>query len=148
MTNQPTSHEHLSERGDIKIGSNRSFGLVFAAVFTIIAILPILILDGNEATMRTWALAVAALFAIIAFVRPELLRPLNTLWFRFGLLLHKIVNPLVMGLMFFVVISPIGLIMRSLGKTSLKKGFDQNIDSYWIPREPPGPAPETMKRQF
>ena len=138
----------MSQRDDLKLGSERSFGIVFATVFTIIAILPIFTLDSNEVTVRIWALIVAVLLAIITFVRPQLLSPFNKIWFRFGLLLHKIINPLVMGLMFFVVISPIGMLMRALGKTTKKKRFDQNIDSYWITREPPGPEPETMKRQF
>jgi len=73
---------------------------------------------------------------------------LNKLWFHFGLLLHKIVSPLVMGLLFFVTVTPIGLLMRTLGKTPLKLEFDKDADSYWILRDPPGPAPDTMKRQF
>ena len=148
MRNHQSFHEDISERDSVKLGSERSFGIVFATVFTIIAILPIFNLDSNEATVRIWALIFAVLLAIITFVRPQLLSPFNKIWFRFGLLLHKIINPLVMGLMFFVVISPIGLLMRALGKTPINKKFDQNINSYWIIREPPGPAPETMKRQF
>ena len=148
MRNHQSFHENMSERDGVKLGSERSFGIVFATVFAIIAVLPIFTFDNNEVTVRVWALMVAVLLAIITFVRPQLLSPFNKIWFRFGLLLHKIINPLVMGLMFFVVISPIGMLMRALGKTPIKKRFDQNIDSYWITREPPGPEPETMKRQF
>jgi len=148
LTDQPTFHENLSERDDVKAGGERSFGLVFAVVFVIVGLLPIFTKAGEEDVIRIWALVVAALFAIFAMTRPQLLSPLNKIWFRFGLLVNRVVNPLVMGLIFFFVVSPIGIIMRILGKTPLKKGFDRNAKSYWIHREPPGPAPETMKRQF
>ena len=148
MTDRPAFHEDLSKRDDVKVGSERSFGFVFAVVFTIVGLLPIITRADDEGVIRIWALVVAALFAIISMAKPQLLKPLNKLWFRFGLLLHKVMNPLIMGLMFFVVVSPIGIIMRILGKTPLKKDFDRDAESYWIPRDPPGPAPETMKRQF
>jgi len=146
MIDKPTLHESLSTRDDIKIGSARSFGLVFATVFIIIALFPLL--SDQQGSLRLWALIVAAFFAITALTMPRLLEPLNKLWFRFGLLLHKIVNPLVMGLLFFGTVTPTGLLMRSLGKTPLKLGFDKSAESYWITRTPPGPAPESMKRQF
>ncbi len=146
MTNKLTFHESLSTRDDVKVGSARSFGLVFATVFIIIALFPLL--SDQQGSLRLWALIVAAFFAITALTMPRLLEPLNKLWFRFGLLLHKIVNPLIMGLLFFVTVTPIGLLMRSLGKTPLRLGFDKSAESYWITRTPPGPAPESMKRQF
>lgn len=138
----------MSERDSVKLGSERSFGIVFSIVFTIVAFLPIFTLDNNEVPIRLWALIIAVTLAIITLIRPHLLSPFNKIWFQFGLLLHKIINPLVLGLMFFVVISPIGLLMRALNKTPIEKRFNPNIDSYWITREPPGPEPETMKRQF
>ena len=79
---------------------------------------------------------------------PKILSPLNRLWFRFGLLLHHIVNPVVMALLFFTTVTPMALIMRLLGKDPLRRKFDPEADSYWIPRQPAGPAPETMKNQF
>jgi len=148
MKNKPAFHENLRARDDVKVGSERSFGLVFTAVFIIVALLPLLNLSGQHGSVRIWALVVAGVFAITALTMPRFLAPLNKLWFRFGLLLHKIVNPLIMGLMFFLTVTPIGLLMRVLGKTPLKLGFDKNVESYWIARTPPGPAPETMKRQF
>ena len=148
MTDKQTFHENLHARDDVKVGSERSFGLVFAVVFLIIALLPMLTMSDQQSNLRIWALIVAALFMTTALTMPRLLAPLNKLWFMFGLLLHKIVNPLVMGLIFFTTVLPIGLIMRALGKTPLTLGFDKNADSYWIPRTPPGPTPETMKRQF
>jgi hypothetical protein len=79
---------------------------------------------------------------------PKLLRPLNRVWFLFGLVLNKVFNPLVMGLLFFLTVTPLGLLMRSLGKRPLDLDFDKQTKSYWILRTPPGPAPETMKKQF
>lgn len=148
MKNKPTLHEDLSARDDVKAGSERSFGLVFAGVFIIIALWPLLSSFGQSGSVRIWALIVAAFFATCALILPRALAPLNKLWFGFGMLLHKIVNPLVMGLLFFVTVTPIGLLMRALGKTPLELGFDKSAESYWIPRTPPGPAPDTMKRQF
>ena len=141
-------HEDLSPRDDVKSGSARSFGLVFAVVFASIAIWPLLNMSEQGGMLRVWAVAVAAFFVIAALVMPRMLAPLNWLWFKFGLLLHKIVNPLVMGLLFFLTVTPIGLLMRALGKTPLQLGFDKSAESYWIPRAPPGPSPESMKRQF
>ena len=148
VTNRPSLHENLTERENVKVGTERGFGLVFAVVFIVISLLPLFTMSDQEGQLRIWALVVAGFFAGTALTMPRLLAPLNKLWFRFGLLLHKIVNPLIMGVLFFVTVTPIGLIMRSMGKTPLKLGFDKNADTYWITRTPPGPAPETMKRQF
>jgi len=97
---------------------------------------------------RSWASAVAAGFALVALLAPRLLRPLNQAWFRFGMLLHRVVSPLVMGLLFFVTVTPIGLLMRLTGKDPLRLRFDPAADSYWIDREPPGPPPDSMRNQF
>ena len=148
MSNKQALHENFTARDDVKAGSERSFGLIFAVVFIIVALLPLLTLSDQPGSLRLWALFVAAFFAIAALTMPRLLALPNKLWYRFGLLLHKIINPLIMVLLFFLNVTPIGLIMRSLGKTPLKLGFDKSAESYWIPRTPPGPAPETMKRQF
>ena len=144
MAQNPSFHEDLSRSGDVKVGSERGFGIVFAVVFAIIGLWPLL----GDGPVRLWSLGVAAGFLAAAFLVPAALRPLNKLWFKFGLVLHKIVNPLVMGLLFFVTVTPTALIMRALGKDPLNRRFDPNADSYWIPRDPPGPAPETMRNQF
>ena len=148
MVKKQAFHETLNARDEIKVGSERSFGLVFAVVFIIVALFPLFTMSDQQGVLRVWALIVAGFFAVTALTMPRLLGPLNKLWFRFGLLLHKIVNPLVMGLLFFVTVTPIGLLMRALGKTPLKLGFDKSADSYWVARTPPGPTPESMKRQF
>ena len=137
-------HESFERREEIQGSSNRSFGIVFAVVFAVIGLLPLVSGRG----VRPWALVVGAAFLLIALVLPSILAPLNRLWLRFGLLLHRIVSPLVLGIMFFVVITPMGLLMRALGKDLLRLKFDKGSSSYWIERTPPGPPPESLKDQF
>jgi len=124
--------------------SDRGFGLVFTGVFLVIGLAPLL----HDRPMRIWSLAVAAAFLAVALVRASLLAPLNRLWTRFGLLLHKVVNPIVMGAIFYVAITPFGLVMRLFGKDPLRRGFDRTAASYWIDRTPPGPSPQSMSNQF
>ena len=137
-------HENLSREQAVKMGSERSFGLVFTAVFLIIGCWPLI---GAEAP-RWWALGVAGLFLLLALLKPDLLAPLNRAWLRFGLLLHRIVSPLVLGLMFALVFVPIGLLLRLFGKDPLRLRLDPAAQSYWIEREPPGPAADSMTNQF
>ncbi|MBM3488124.1 MAG: hypothetical protein FJX67_16070 [Alphaproteobacteria bacterium] len=124
--------------------SDRGFGLVMAAVFAIIGVWPALF----SGPPRLWSLAVAALFLAAAGAAPRLLAPLNRLWTRFGVLLHRVMNPVVMAIVFYGTVVPIGLVMRALGKDPLRLRRDRAATTYWIAREPPGPAPETMKNQF
>jgi len=124
--------------------SNRAFGLVFAAVFLLIALGPLF--KGRP--INFWSLVAAAGFGLVALFAPAGLAPLNRLWTKFGLLLHKLVSPLVLGIMFFLVITPIGLVMRSLGKDPLRLRMDRDSRTYWIERVPPGPPPETFTDQF
>jgi hypothetical protein len=139
-----TMHENFSRRDDVKGPSDRAFGATFAVVFLLIALWPLL---GGEAP-RGWALAVAAAFLLAALIRPALLASLNRLWLRLGLALHWIVNPIVMGLIFFLMITPIAVIMRLLGRDQLRLKWDAQARTYWIERDPPGPPPATMKQQF
>lgn len=138
------THETYRDREAEKGSSDRSFGIIFTVLFAIIGAAPMA--HGLEA--RWWALIVSALFLIAALTRPKILAPLNRLWLRVGLLLHRVVNPLIMGLLFFLVITPIGLIMRLTGKRPLQLETDPNAPTYWIRRSPPGPTPESMKQQF
>lgn len=126
------------------MGSDRSFGLVFAAVFLLVCLAPLK--SGGEP--RLWAGAVAVVFLVVSFAAPKLLKPLNRLWFLVGMALHHVVTPLVMGLLFFVTVTPIALIVRVMGKDPLRLKRDDAAASYWIMREPPGPAPDRMRRQF
>ncbi|WP_119270105.1 SxtJ family membrane protein [Taklimakanibacter deserti] len=138
------SHERIPTEDDARAGSDRSFGIVFAVVFALIGLFPLT--HGGD--IRLWALAGTLVFGGLAFLWPSLLAPLNRLWFRFGMLLHKIVNPLVLGLMFFVIITPVAAIVRLFGGKLLSLGFDKEARSYWHRRTPPGPAPETIRNQF
>ncbi len=144
MTQKPSIHEDYERTDEVKAGSERSLGVVFAGVFTIVGLMP---LYGGGA-VRPWGIGLGVAFLFLALAFPAALRPLNIVWFRFGMLLHKVVNPLVMGLLFFLTITPFAVIMRLLGKDPLKRRFDHDADSYWIKRQPPGPAPDTMKRPF
>ena len=128
----------------MKTSSDRSFGIVFAVVFALIGLWPFLF----GGMVRWWSLAIAAVFAVLAAIRPELLAPLNRLWTKLGLLLNSIVSPIVMGLLFYLIITPFALFMRLTGKDLLHLKHDPKAQSYWILREPPGPSPETIKNQY
>lgn len=144
MGKKTASHESFDRRDDVMVGTERSFGIVFAVVFAVIGLWPLL----GDAGPRIWALAAAFVFLALALVFPRLLKPLNIVWFKFGMLLHHVVTPLIMGLLFFVTVTPIALLMRLFGKRPLDLGFDTEAKTYWIERDPPGPEPETMPRQF
>jgi hypothetical protein len=137
-------HESFDRKEPVSSSSNRAFGLVFAAVFAIIGLWPWLF--GGQ--VRVWSVAVGAAFLVGAWLWPAALAPLNRVWTRFGLLLHRVVSPVVLGVMFFVVITPMGLVMRALGKDPLRLRFDRDARSYWIDRQPPGPAPDSLNNQF
>jgi len=144
MARKPLTHEDFSREDTVKVGSEKGFGIVFAVVFAIIGLWPLI--DG--APVRLWSLVVAGVFLILAFLLPQTLRPLNLVWFRFGLLLHKIVNPLVMGFLFFSTVLPIAIILRMVDKDPLHRKFDSAAETYWIQRDPPGPEPDSMRHQF
>ena len=125
---------------EIKISSNRSFGIVFFLVFLLIALYPVL--KGND--LRTWSLLTSIGFLILGIMNSKLLSPLNKLWFKFGLILGKFISPLIMGIIFFIVVTPIGIIMRLLRKDLLLLKYNQK-ETYWI--EKTGPKSK-MKNQF
>jgi hypothetical protein len=137
-------HETLKSNRKVELGSNRNFGLVFAGVFAVLAVWP-LIRHGEA--VRWWALAPAAVFVGLALYADHLLAPLNKLWFRFGLLLHSIVSPLVMGALFYGAVTPVALVLRLMGKDILRLK-PSDAESYWIERTPPGPAKNSMGQQF
>ena len=139
-----SSHEDFRRESAVEPSSDRAFGLVFAGVFALVALWPLLD-DGGP---RWWSLAVAVIFTLLALAAPKVLAPANRLWTAFGLLLGRLVNPLVMGLLFYLVVTPTGLIMRALGKDLLRLKRDPDAASYWIERTPPGPSPDGMPRQF
>ena len=125
---------------ELKIGSNKSFGIVFFIVFLLVAIYPLI----NNSEIRIWSLITAVIFLILGLTNSKVLTPLNKLWFKFGLLLGKVVSPLIMGIIFFFVVTPTAFIMRIIGKDLLNLKFN-NKKTYWI--EKTGPKSK-MKNQF
>jgi Saxitoxin biosynthesis operon protein SxtJ len=124
--------------------SDRSFGLVFAAAFALIGVWPLIRFDAP----RWWAIGLALTFAAAALIRPQILHPLNRAWLELGRVLHRIMSPIVMGLIFFVTVAPTGWIMRLLGKDVLSLKRRPDLATYWITREPPAVETESMKNQF
>ena len=125
---------------DIKIASNRSFGFVFFIVFLIIATYPLV----NNGELRIWSLSISLLFLILGLLNSKILYPLNKIWFKFGILLGKVISPIVMGIIFFFVVTPIGLLMKVFNKYLLNLKFNKN-KSYWIEKNEPK---SKMKNQF
>lgn len=138
------AHEDLTREQDVEGSSDRSFGVVFAVVFLLIAAWPL----WHGESPRWWALVVSALFGAVAMAKPALLAGLNRQWMKLGILLGKIVGPIAMGVLFYGVITPLGIAMRLAGKDPLRLKYDRGADSYWIRREPPGPPPDSMTNQF
>lgn len=139
-------HEDFTRKETVQGSSDRSFGFVMAAFFGLVALFPLL--HGPLSSIRWWALVVAAAFLAAALLWTAPLRPLNRAWLKFGLLLSKIVSPIVMMVLFYATVTPIGVLMRWTGKDPLRLRRNAAAASYWIPREPPGPAPDSMKQQF
>ena len=130
----PTNHK-------IKKSTNRSFGLVFFFVFLIIGFWPLL----NEDSPRLWSLIISLVFLILGLLNSKILSPLNSIWFKFGELLGLVVSPLVMAIIYFLVVTPTGIIMKILGKDLLKIKLNKNIKSYWIEKEK---IKSKMRQQF
>jgi hypothetical protein len=128
----------------VKSGSDRSLGIVFAGAFTILGAWPLL--DGRSP--RFWPLALACAFGLVAAFAPWILGPLNVVWTWLGSLLHRVVTPIAMGIVFFLVVAPVASIMRTFGKDPLRLKRDEDAETYWIERKPYGPDPHTMTRQF
>jgi Saxitoxin biosynthesis operon protein SxtJ len=137
-------HENFERHDEIKASSERAFGLVMAGFFAIVAALPLLHASRG---VHWWAAALCGLFFLCALFWQAPLKPLNRLWLKLGLALHAVISPLILGLIFFLTVLPVGLLMRAFGKDPLRLRRDPGAASYWIVREP-GPAPESMRNQF
>lgn len=137
-------HENLVREEKQEISSDRLFGFVFFVFLTIVALLPLR--RGGE--VRGWAAGLALGFLLLALLIPRALRPLNRVWFRIGLVLHKVVNPLISGLIFYVIITPMAVVMRLFNRDELRLHLDETNDSYWINRQILGPPKQRMHNQF
>ena len=125
----------------VKISSNRSFGFLFFVVFFAISFWPLI----SQGDLRLWAFILSLVFLVLGVLNSKLLTPLNKLWFKFGILLGSIVSPIVMGAIFFIIVTPVGLIMRFLGKDLLRINKNKLVSTYWIKHDK---QQSSMKKQF
>ncbi len=125
----------------VKISSNRSFGFLFFVVFFVISLWPL----RSQGDLRLWAFILSLVFLVLGVLNSKLLTPFNKLWFKFGILLGSIVSPIVMGIIFFAVVTPVGITMRFLGKDLLRINKNKPVSTYWINRDK---QKNTMKKQF
>ena len=125
---------------NIKLGSNRSFGIVFCIVFLLVAVYPLL----NDNPIRYWSIIISIIFLLLGVINSKILTPLNILWMKFGLLLGKIISPIIMGFVFFGVVTPISILMKLIGKDSLNLKRNKN-DTYWLMKQE---IKSSMKNQF
>jgi hypothetical protein len=137
-------HENLHENLDSKVASPRAFGLTFAAVFFVIGVLP----SFRHGQLRLWSFLVGFIFLIVALVLPGLLGPLNRVWSFVGSVLHRVMTPVLMALVFVFAVTPVALLRRAFGGSGLALRFDPKLDSYWIARDHAVTDAESLKRQF
>jgi len=137
-------HEDLAREQRIEGSSDRTFGLTLAVLFLLIALAPL----RHGHPPRWWWFAVAAVPGLLALVKPVLLAGPNRLWVKLGILLGKVVSPIALAILFYGVLTPLALVMRLTGQDPLRLRLDPGADSYWIPRKPPGPPPDSMTNQF
>ncbi len=139
-----TGHESLKANRRLVVSSDRSFGLAFAAIFLAVAFWPAL---RHGESIRWWSVATGLLFGSLAFFKSDALAPLNRLWFKLGLALHAVMSPFILGLLFFGAVWPVALVLKALGSDILRLR-PSSRSTYWISRDPPGPALDSMKQQF
>lgn len=139
-----SAHEDLSRHIDVQPSSDREFGLVIAAVFTVIGLWPLM----RHGHPRLWCFALAAGLVLCALTIPRVLHPFNRLWTALAVLLNRVMNPIATGVMFFLAFLPVALIMRAMKKDPLRLTLDPAAGSYWIKRDPPGPLAGSMIDQF
>jgi hypothetical protein len=139
------THETVLSFRKVTLGSNRKFGLAFSALFMILGLWPLF----RHAGSPRWSLIIVSLSLLAAALAfPHLLTPLNRIWFKLGIALNRIVNPVVMGIMFFGAVTPLGWYMRKKGKDLLSLKMRPDAATYWIERQPPGPLRGTLTKQY
>jgi hypothetical protein len=136
-------HETLQVHRTAKLGSNRSFGFVFAGFFALVSLWPLL----RHEPLRLWALVIALVFLALGLFAADWLAPLNRIWFKLGLALYVVVSPVILGLLYFAILVPFAQILRWCGHDLLRLK-QSDATTYWIPRDPAGPQPGAMTKQF
>lgn len=139
-----STHEDFSRHAEARGSSDRGFGIVIGAFLALVALAPL----RTHHAIRWWALALAVLVLAVAGACPVWLQPFNRVWTKLGLLLSRVVTPTLMGLLFFLVVTPVAFLLRLLGKDPLRLAPDAQAATYWIERKPPGPPAESMVNQF
>lgn len=137
-----TGHDRVDKPANRS--SDKTFGIFFALLALGAGAWPMI--NGGRPIQTL--LGIGATLMFVALLKPTLLGPLNRLWFEFGLLLHKLISPVVLGLIYLTSVVPVGLAMRMFGKDPLRRRFEPELQSYWIPRDPPGPQADSLPRQF
>lgn len=136
--------DHESTLPTPELPSNRSVGVTFTVFFLLLALFPLM----RGGTVHIWAVIVSGLFGLISLVAPQWLTLLTKYWMGLANILHRIVNPVILGIIFFLVVAPIGSLMRLSGKDPLRLKLDPDAQTYWQERQPPGPASESLLDQF
>jgi hypothetical protein len=139
-----STHEDIRRRSQTELPSDRSFAFAWALFLLVVGLWPL----WKNLSPRPWVLLLGGLFAGIAWLRPSLLHGPNRLWFAFGLLIAHFVTPIIAGVMFYGLFTPMAVIMRLFRRDPLRLRWDPDAESYWINRKPPGPPSETMTNQF
>jgi hypothetical protein len=139
------THETVASFRKVTLGSNRKFGLAFGVLFAILGLWPLFHQSGSP---KWGLLALSTAVLAVALLRPHWLTPLNRGWFKLGLALNRIVGPVVMAMLFFGAVVPLGWFLRRKGEDLLRLKMKPQARTYWIEREPPSPAPDSMKKQF
>ena len=137
-------HESIQIQRVARQVSNRSFGLKFSLIFFLCAVWPWLRYGGE---IRIWLVYLSFILAIVAIIADKILSPLNVLWFKLGLMMHSVVSPIIIGVLFYGAVTPLAIIMRVFRQDLLDLKWTGN-ESYWIKREPPGPKVGSMKKQY
>ena len=138
------THEDFTRKTQERSASDRSFGLVFAALFLLISLAPL----RTHHSVRQWPLVTAVVLVLVSALRAHWLHPFNQVWTKLGVLMGHVATPIVTALLFFLVVTPTAFLLRLLGKDLLQLTSVSKADSYWIERRPPGPSPESMVNQF
>jgi predicted membrane metal-binding protein len=140
----PLGNSDHTSTSDHTGSSDRSFGMVFSVVFAIIGLWPLM----EAEAIRIWSISISIAFVLVAIIQPKFLATLNRYWTKFGLLLSRFTSPIVLGVMFFLVITPFAVVTRAFGRDALLLKPEPELTSYWIKRDPVGPEPDTIKNQF